>query len=51
MLLRRDLMYAFLDFAETLAQSCNFSTKVVTAPIRVSAYIYRYALSMTNPYE
>lgn len=35
MLLRRDLLFAFEDFAKTLAASCNYSTKVVSSPIRV----------------
>lgn len=35
MLLRRDLLFAFQDFAKTLAVTCNFSTKVVANPIQV----------------
>lgn len=35
MLLRRDLVFAFEDFAKILAVNCNFSTKVVTSPIQV----------------
>lgn len=36
MLLRRDLVFAFEDFAKTLAVTCNFSTKVVASPIQVN---------------
>ncbi|KAL4148776.1 hypothetical protein QTP88_002935 [Uroleucon formosanum] len=40
MLLRRDLVYAFEDFAKTLAVNCNYSTKVVTSPIQFRKPIY-----------
>lgn len=40
MLLRRDLLFAFQDFASTLALACNYSTKVVAAPIRVINLIF-----------
>lgn len=43
MLLRRDLLFAFQDFASTLAVACNYSTKVVAAPIRVIiSFFYSY---------
>lgn len=36
MLLRRDLVFAFENFAKTLAVTCNFSTNVVASPIKVN---------------
>jgi len=40
MLLRRDLLISFQDFAIKLAESCDINTKVVAAPIRVNNYEY-----------
>lgn len=45
MLLRRDLLFAFQEFAISLANSCNISSKVVSTPIRVSIY-YSIALQI-----
>ncbi|KAI5693785.1 hypothetical protein M8J75_005740 [Diaphorina citri] len=40
LLLRRDLVYAFQNFATNLATVCNYSTKVVTPPIRFNQPVY-----------
>lgn len=52
MLLRRDLLFAFQDFASSLADSCNISSKVVSTPIRVSNHynpmILFYAFVLKN---
>lgn len=40
LLLRRDLVYAFQNFATGLATVCNYSTKVVTPPIRFNTPVY-----------
>ncbi|XP_050536009.1 ABC transporter G family member 23 [Daktulosphaira vitifoliae] len=39
-LLRRDILLAFQDFAATLATACNYSTKAVDVPIRFHHPIY-----------
>uniref|UniRef100_A0A8D8T4G3 ABC transporter G family member 20 n=1 Tax=Cacopsylla melanoneura TaxID=428564 RepID=A0A8D8T4G3_9HEMI len=40
LLLRRDLVYAFQNFANSLATVCNYSTKVVSPPIRFNHPVY-----------